>query len=427
MRDREAISRLLKLGNSFCILPWVHLHVATDGNMLPCCQQSFGSEYLFGNLNEHTFTDLWQGEAIKKFRLNMLNDEVCVCCKNCKLHESANIRSLRKISNSNYQQYIDWVAETDDSGYSPNAKPVYWDIRFSNACNLKCRTCDSNNSSGWYKDKEVMLARKYTADEMKNGVADTHSLLKELDGGILSVEEIYFAGGEPLLMKENLVILEKLDDLKRYDVRLLYNTNVTLLNNEVFLKLWKKFSNLTFLLSMDGNHARGEYLRSGSQWSIMESNLRLLRRECPHVKIIVNYTVSVYNIFHLADFHKELVEKDLISVDELNLNILNEPETYNIRILPREQKELVVKILTQHIAWIKNHIPIDKNDIDSLIRRKYYIKEWFTCMEYMSEQDWQNRIPEFMKQTAVIDAIRNENCLDVFPELKPIFDYHILH
>ena len=421
MRNRKQIRKLLKVGEHFCIMPWIHLHVSTSANMLPCCQQVAGSEYILGNLNENSFSDLWQGNAIREFRLRMLNDEECECCKNCYMHEAANVRSLRKLSNSKYQKYLDWIVETDDLGYALNAKPIYWDIRFSNACNLKCRTCDENNSSSWYKDKEILLGKKFFFMKKEQGVINSDSLLRDLDAEILSVKEIYFAGGEPLLFQENLCILQMLDLQKRYDVNLIYNTNATLLNNKSFLQLWKKFKNVTVLLSLDGSYEIGEYLRTGIRWSNIESNLRLLVKECPHIKMIINFTVSVFNIFHLPDFHKEMVKNGFISVDELNLNILNEPKYYNIKILPELLKQHVMRNLLKHIEWIKEQKPFNKSYTDALIKRKYYVSKWVSCINYMNDEDWQNLIPQFVEYTTKIDDIRGENCLQVVPELGIIF------
>ena len=41
------------------------------------------------------------------------------------------------------------------------------------------------------------------------------------------VEQIYFAGGEPLMMEEHYNILDELERRGRFDVRLIYNTNFT--------------------------------------------------------------------------------------------------------------------------------------------------------------------------------------------------------
>jgi hypothetical protein len=58
------------------------------------------------------------------------------------------------------------------------------------------------------------------------------------------VEQIYFAGGEPLLMEEHYRILDELVRRKRFDVRLIYNTNFThtdLKGNSVF-EYWKQLN-----------------------------------------------------------------------------------------------------------------------------------------------------------------------------------------
>jgi len=421
MRDRKKIMNLLNKGSHFCILPWVHLHISTRAQMLPCCQQSYGYEWNLGDLNKHAFSRLWQGQSMRGFRLKMLLDEECACCKNCYLHESANVRSLRKLSNYNYRKYIDWVITTDESGYAPDAKPIYWDVRFSNICNLKCRTCDFHNSSAWYKEQERLIGKQTLLKEQKNGLLDSESLLKELGKLLPDARELYFAGGEPLLFKENIEILNELEAQKKWDIKLIYNTNGTLLHTNSFVEKWKKFKDVTVLLSMDGSHKRGEYIRSGSIWDELENNLRRLKEECPHVKTFVNFTVSAFNILHLADFHKMMVEKGLICVEQLNLNMLNEPECYNVRILPDRLKEEAEKKLKEHISWLKEQEPIDKSAMDAMVQKKYCIRKWYSCIQYMKGENCQRYIPEFLERTNKLDKIRNESCREIFPELELLF------
>jgi organic radical activating enzyme len=61
------------------------------------------------------------------------------------------------------------------------------------------------------------------------------------------VEQIYFAGGEPLLMEEHYHILEELVR-SRFDVRLIYNTNFTHTQSQrtfsVF-EYWKQFDSVS--------------------------------------------------------------------------------------------------------------------------------------------------------------------------------------
>ncbi|GLC81964.1 twitch domain-containing radical SAM protein [Lacrimispora brassicae] len=413
MRSQEQIIDLFKLGQHFCVLPWVHLYASKLGNMSPCCQQAVETQSLiYGNLNEYSFIDLWDGEAIRDFRLRLLNDERCECCINCYEHENANIRSLRKLSNSKYEKYFQWIQETDENGFSANAKPIYWDLRFSNRCNLQCRTC----SDCW------ILGLDAVADSPEpSGIIDTHKFFNDLDCCFPAVEELFFAGGEPLLLEENLLILEKLDHLQKHDVHLIYNTNFTKIDR--FIILWQKFTNITLLISLDGSYEKCEYLRKGLNWEKIKENLRLLKKECPNISIIIDYTVSAFNILHLPDFHKQMVEDKYIKVDEFYLNVLNEPGFYNIRILPEEIKQLAVQKIKEHISWMKAQLPFNHTqDQGTLIKRKYFISKWHSCLNYMNGKDWSHLIPQFLEYTNKIDTIRNEHCLDIFPELKPIFE-----
>ena len=67
------------------------------------------------------------------------------------------------------------------------------------------------------------------------------------------VEQIYFAGGEPLIMDEHYRILEELERRGMFDVRLVYNTNFTQvrLKDRYVFDFWKKFKNVSVGASLD--------------------------------------------------------------------------------------------------------------------------------------------------------------------------------
>lgn len=412
MKTKAEVYELLKVGKHFCIMPWVHLYVSKVGYMSPCCQQPVVSgALLYGDLSKEQIGDLWNGEEIRYLRIQMLHDKPCDCCKNCYEHEKANVRSLRKLSNSKFADYIDWVLETDENGYVESAKPVYWDVRFTNKCNLKCRTC----SDGWFFGQDLVgMPQKPT------GLQNTAQFLEQLKPYFPTVEELFFSGGEPLLLDENIQILAELDRLGKEDTRLIYNTNFTKI--DLFLPLWKKFKEITFLISIDGTGKRCEYLRKGLVWEEIERNMETLKRECPHAHIIADVTVSALNIWHLPEMHRELVEKGYIQVDEFHLNILNEPDFYNIRILPEEFKIAVKEKIKEHMKWVKKQEPFyNGTDIIHQIQCKYFISKWYACLAYMEEEQWQNLISRFIEYNTRLDQLREESCLLVFPELEPLF------
>lgn len=422
MRDITKIYKLLNEGKHFCINPWVHLHVTGLGMMAPCSHLSEGpNAKAYGNLNESTFHDLWQGEGIREIRLKMLRDEELPGCSTCYAREKEGYRTSRLKTNALFRKYIDWVVNTDERGFAPDATPVSWDIRFSNLCNLKCRSCCYSSSSSWQED-EIALGLLNPEESQKKiqGVDRSEELLNELDIYFPKLEHVYFAGGEPILMKENYYILNKLIELKKFDIDLLYSTNFTMLDTfgTDMTVLWKRFKNITVSMSLDAAGQRGEYMRKGLNWKDILINRERVKKDCPNVNLVMNTTASVFNILHLPDFQRELIESGFITPDKMRINILYGPSYYSIRILPEILKEQAEKKIEEHIAWLKRRLP---NEDDFAACQKN-IKRWMICIEHMKSRDNSHLLTEFKERTAKLDAIRGEDIRKVFPELLPIFE-----
>ncbi|HEX3046315.1 MAG TPA: twitch domain-containing radical SAM protein [Bacillota bacterium] len=420
MRSKKEVENLFIKGKHFCVLPWIHLHVTGYGYISPCCQQREGPNSKgYGSLNENSLPELWQGEAIRNFRLKMLADEWDERCLNCYENESVNQNTVRIFSNYDFRKYLPWVMDTDDTGYASQAKPIYWDLRFSNICNLKCRICNFSSSSSWHKDAQALgLVDSNTPGAVIHGLKSPAAFLSDLKQYYPEVDYIYFAGGEPLLFTENLSLLEDLNSLRRHRVKLRYSTNFTQLNPRV-LELWKKFPKIELLISLDGSEERGEYQRKGLVWNEIIHNLDYVKKECPQVEIKIHFTVNAFNILHLPDFHREMVEKGYIKkVYKMYMNILHNPEYYNVKILPEELKKQATQKLKEHIAWLTNE---KKPLLGAQKYQRLFVSQWYACTDYMNSEDWTHLIPKFIEVTNQLDQLRNEKCLEVFPELAPVF------
>lgn len=426
MISKQQIEDLIKNGKHFCIYPWIHLHVTGLGNLAPCCL-SFSEGY--GSLDTNSFEELWQSQSVRDFRLKMLNDEMVSDCFPCYDWERSGIVSFRQEANKRFKKYIDWVANTDADGYAPEAKPISWDIRFSNKCNLRCRICCSINSVAWVKEENELFNKnmyKQSGAFLKQmdsnyiiGIKDSQRLLSDLNEYLPNTDHIYCAGGEPLLIDECLDIMKNLDLVGNHDLKLEFNTNLTQLEKNInYLDYWKKFKNLKVIVSLDGSHERGEYIRKGIKWDSIINNLELLKRECPHAEIIINFTANIFNILHLPDFHQEMIEKQYINADQINLNTLFDPVIYSSKVLPEDLKKIATSKLTDHIVWIKGQFPFNKPENDQYY--KDFIKQWHSCISFMNSEDCTDLIPEFMDYTNFLDESRNESFLDVFPDLESL-------
>ena len=86
----------------------------------------------------------------------MLEEKPCKQCTKCYEREENGFFSMRNDQNKNMGHYIDLVDETHDDGTQERFEIKYYDIRFSNLCNLSCRSCGDIFSSNWVKENKKM-------------------------------------------------------------------------------------------------------------------------------------------------------------------------------------------------------------------------------------------------------------------------------
>ena len=461
--NEQQFERLVESKN-FCMLPWVHMHAFPDGRTYPCCLADYW--HPVGDLRKNTMAEVWNQDKYKAMRVNMLEDRPCKECTKCYEQEANGFFSMRNEANRNLGHYIGDVDLTEPDGTHPEFKIRYWDIRFSNLCNFSCRTCGPIFSSNWYNDHVKMynrvpdvLGREMTRIEYAGG--DEDSIQRQMEPHIPYLEQVYFAGGEPLIMKEHYFLLDRLLELDKTNVRLIYNTNFSEMRfkDRHVLEYWKKFETVNVGASLDAMGPRAELMRKGTVWQQAVDNRRRMMEETPHVDFYVSATVSAMNVLHVIDFHREWVEQGLIEAKDFNINLCQSPEWYRANIFPQWFKEQVIKPkYEEHIAWISTRDPLSRatNGFKSLLKfimteepdREVEIHEseydsmkgssWPTWEEFNAGKrtgivEIDQEIEEFaqsIKQTKdfkefkhqidKLDNVRGENFWDTFPEFDAL-------
>ena len=124
--------------SKFCVLPFVHIEVDTDGKIRPCCvydghfTKEDGSLY---NARTDSLHDIRNSAWIKSMQQKMLDDKPDRGCRKCYSEEMNNNVSRRIRENKRFEAEIDNIR----NGVF-NLKIL--DIKPGNTCNLKCRICN---------------------------------------------------------------------------------------------------------------------------------------------------------------------------------------------------------------------------------------------------------------------------------------------
>ena len=403
---------LLSDSKTFCMYPWIHMHAWPTGQAFPCCHAEMPAGQI-GNTRSETLAEIWNSPRQRQLRVNMLNEIPDSACVRCYEQERSGFFSGRQSANKHHGHHVARVDSTDSQGQVDQFQMTYWDIRFSNLCNLRCRSCGHIFSSQWYQDQARLAGPDWKdRNTVLNYAGRTATdMWEQLEVHLDYVEQIYFAGGEPLLMEEHYRILDELVRRKRFDVRLIYNTNFThtdLKGKSVF-EYWKLFDSVAVGASLDDCGARAEYIRKGTVWSTVELNRAEMMRVCPDVDFYISPTLSILNAWSLPDFHRSWVERGLIKAQDLNVNILQDPAHFRIDIAPVEYKAQLTAKLRKHIEWLQ---PLDRLNRATV--------GFESAITYMNATDKTHLIDTFWRKTHELDAIRNEDILLVIPELKAL-------
>jgi len=407
--------RKLTHSETFCMLPWMHMHAFPDGRVYPCCLADYW--HPVGDLRKNTMREVWNQDKYKAMRVNMLADKPCKECTKCYEQEKHGAFSMRNDANRNYGHLIGEIANTQPDGTNEEFKIRYWDVRFSNLCNFRCRSCGPIFSSNWYNDHVKLYNRKPDVlgrdmERVEYAAGDEDAMERQMVEHVPYLEQVYFAGGEPLIMKEHYILLEKLIEAGKTDIRLQYNTNFSELrfkDKHVF-EYWKHFKNISVGASLDGMGAQAELIRKGANWKQTVENRERMMIEVPHVDFYVSSTVSSMNVLHVLDFHKEWTKLGLVQAKDWNINLCQSPDWYRPDIFPTWFKEEVIyPAYEEHIAWLEPQ--------DTLKRAT---TGYQSLVSLMKGNDASAQWPRFVEECVKLDAVRSEDFWSTFPEFDKL-------
>jgi MoaA/NifB/PqqE/SkfB family radical SAM enzyme len=437
---------------TFCVLPWIHLATRPNGDMRLCCTANAsgaGDDHHVGlikdqfgeviNLSKISPLSAWNSDFMKNTRLEMLNGKIPKSCTKCFEEEKNNIVSKRLWETYSWmEKEVDvkqLINDTTEEGVVPE-KLIYLDLRLGHTCNLKCVMCSPHDSSRWIQDHEKLMNKvtipiisneiKWDKNQFDNTWYEKEYFWQDIHKQIPNLKEIYFAGGEPLLINEHKkFLLEIIKQGYEKSIYLRYNSNGLLLDEEI-IEIWNQFKRVKFNFSIDALSERNNYIRYPSDWETIEKNLEILDNTKDHIEVNIACAVQLLNIKHLPEMIKWKVSKKYRKINMgnefdievggglINTHLVFIPTWLDIRSLPFEDKKQVEEKFIELADWLKSNYRTDDNFWKD---NPYGWSRFEGLIKFMNSADYSFKITALKEYFNNLDEIRSTNFKLVFPEL----------
>ena len=422
--EKIVVKNLVENGKHFCVLPWVHFHAWPDKRVMPCCIAD--SDLPTAEIREdESIIQMMNSEKYNDLRSKMMKDEAVPECKRCYDLEMMGEWTMRQSHNRRRGlDYVDYIADvTNDDGSLKEFQMKYMDIRFSNICNMKCRSCGPSCSSLWSQEFLEQRGKEVFEEYFpkSNGKIvinnnDDMTLMSKLKPYLDDVTEVYFAGGEIIITQEHYECLDYwIENGLTDQVELTYTTNFSTLKykkNVDLIEYWKKFPQLKIWASLDAHGKVAECIRSGTDWEKVVRNIREVKEQVPHAQFQITPTISIWNIFDFPDFWDYMVDNGFIDVETSSprFNLATNPWYANIMILPQSTKRRLAEL---YRVYQERH------------KDNHAIYNGFKMIIYNLTVGDENKggILEFKKFNEELDSYRDEKFEDIVPAIKEVYEW----
>lgn len=292
---------------TFCIAPWVHTYTGPVGERRLCC--IYDKEILEPN---QKLDDFWNGDVYKDIRKKMLSGELIEGCERC----PTSGKSYRTYWNETYEYLLDDILDKTSHDGHFDGLPITVDYRTSK-CNFKCKMCSQFFSTPIYQE---MKKNKRLSDDDVEYFENTWELHDEIVKNELDflienrvLQEMYWAGGEPLISDLHWETLNKLIETDQAkDIKLRYTTNLSIIKYKGYdlAEIFKKFKSVELFVSIDGTSHIGEWIRTGFKWDKFQKNFEYIIQNTVKEKdsLILQISASTPTIFDLPNLN-EFAEK----------------------------------------------------------------------------------------------------------------------
>ena len=349
----------------FCPIPWTGLMYNFDGTVKNCIRSS----QPLGNICENPIEDILLGQQNLRAQTNIDHAQPVAGCQPC-YHLERGKSGHDIISDRIF--YLRELKQVPVETYVPgNFDLQTVDVRWTNLCNFACVYCGPHYSSRWANELNVNIPTPALAQQQsfKQYILDQAPKLKH----------VYLAGGEPLLMRENLDLLDRVSP----DVQIRVNTNLSKTDTRVFERICE-FENVHWTVSVESMQQQFEYIRFGGSWTDFVTNLKHIQTLDHRISFnMIWFVLNAFSVFDCVDYLKSLGFHN----NSFVIGALLGPQHLNIRHLPKNVLQSLQEILEERIAQQPGYLLQD-----SYQNMQHYIQQPFDadlagCFLKLQEMD----------------------------------------
>lgn len=396
MKDEEYYNN-----KEFCPAPWTTFYIWGDGRVENCCQ----SKNELGNLNNDSINSILNSNKVIQIKQDMISRMQVAGCKACYPQDNTIKPADFNYKSTMRYDFIEREQNNSKKIYSDvNAFEYrYADLRFRNTCNYACVYCGPLCSSLW-------------ADELNRPIGlpkdKIDDLIQYYLDNISKISYLYIAGGEPLLIKENLSILTALSEVN-LDCNISINTNLSLITNNKIYETLLKFKSCHWIVSFDDMEDRYNYIRYPGDWNNFYNNLLKLKKDVgiENISFSMTYTsLNAKTIFTAIDaLVKEGFPKNCFDIYYVHAG--QKKDYLDPRSLPPYYIDECIKIIKQNL--------IQKNTISLNAKDERFNNKLNTLISFLNNNS--NYESTLLHELKVLDQRRNLDSHKVFPDIYKSF------
>lgn len=356
----------------YCAAPFVHICYTVDGKTQPCCTWT--------GLAYEKNTNPFDHRGIRDLREAFLANKPHWGCSSCYNMERLGNRSFRMGLIQSY-------------GRPESPALRYLEFNLGNLCNMKCRMCDSRNSSKWAAD-EIALGKVPQPLRRWN--------LDNIDVDLSTIDRIKFKGGEPCLEQDAIIsILNRVSSCKGGlgDVTIDVTTNGSKVFNDELMRLLSGCKLVQLNISIDGIGDVNDYQRTGSNWSDISENLRSYHRSCGE-----NFVLQTTTTWTLLNANGSIEFMSWVHENLPRFSVYGDPvETPSYLCVSNIGQDMKVRILDRlnrwdgldHIGWVMHNKRVLIDELSNPMKvDSATVLEMITALDRLRGEDFSKIEPD---------------------------------